>query len=824
VGRRLRLGEGLSGRVAQARQPLFVDDYRTYPGRSDQYAGADFRAVAGVPLLYGDEVLGVLTVLHGAEGRTFREADVTLLQSLANQAAVAIANARLFEETRRWSEQLAALQELSRNLGTRLELRETLETLIHGLGRLIPHRGGEVCIYDPERQCLVAMATLGEVARVASAESYSLTEGYTGWIARNRKPLLISDCVTFTEARPKREEVLSSGGLRSFLGAPMLLGERLIGTIELISDQPGAFTDEHLRLLTLVAGEAASAIDNARLYELTERRLRKRIEQLVALRRVGQEMNSTLELEHNLQVLIEEAVRATSATHGHVAMYDPAVGAYRVGSAYMGYTSDEARLLRQLRLGRGRSVVDDVLRSGQPEMVRDASLDPRPICVKRETRAGLFVPILYEGRVVGVIDLLSTEERAFDEEDLQFAQTMATQASLAVGNARRYEELVQEREQLGQRASQLHEILELGNTLRADQELPDLLGQVAYGVVGSVGFGVVLFQLASETDPSYLERVASAGIPLEDFQRLREVRPARAAFEALFRDEFRISRSYLVPHEVGLAAKQELTYLFPVEQEDTQDEEMWRPGDLLLVPLYSGTGEFLGVMSVDNPFDRRRPSRRTIEVLEIFANQAAVAAENARLFRERERRIAELNALNRIAQAAASTLDPDAVLRAIYDRLAEARVLDVEGFFITIHDPARERFRYYPLVVQGRLCDAEERPVEGLAARVLESRQPLVVENLASWQGPADIFVGQGEGARSLLAVPLWIGEQAVGVMAAASSRQSAYGPRERQFLLTVANQVAVAIQNASLFREREQRLAELAILNEIGRALSSAL
>jgi len=824
LGKRLQMGEGLSGRVAQTRQPLFVDDYRLYPGRSGQYADADFRAVAAVPLLYGEDLLGVLTVLHGAEGRTFREADVRLLQSMANQAAVAIANARLFQETRRWSEQLAALQELSRNLGTRLELRETLETLIRGLARLIPHRGGEVCLYDPTRQCFVAMATLGDVARVASAETYTLTEGYTGWLGRHRQPLRIADCTTFSEARPKREEVLSSGQLRSFLGVPMVLGERLIGTIELISDQPGAFTEEHQRILTLVAGEAASAIDNARLYELTESRLRRRIEQLVALRRVGQEMNSTLELEHNLLVLIEEAVRVTPATHGHIAMYDAALGVYRVGTAHVGYTPEEARLLRQLRLGRGRSVVDDVLRSGQPEIVRDASLDPRPICVKRETRSGLFVPVLYEGRVVGVIDLLSTEELAFDEEDLQFVQTLATQASLAVGNARRYEELVQEREQVGQRASQLREILELGNSLRADLELPDLLGQVAYGVVGSIGFGVVLFQLVSEADPTRLERVASAGIPLEDFQRLRQIQPTRATFEALFREEYRISRSYLIPEEAGLPVKAELAYVFPGEEGELVDPQGWHPGDLLLVPLYSGTGELLGVMTVDNPFDRRRPARRTVEVLEIFANQAAVAVENARLFRERERRIAELNVLNRVAQAAASTLDPDAVLRGIYERLAESHVLDVEGFFIALYDASRETFRYYPLVMQGVLYEAEEWPAVGITAEVLQRGKPWLLEDLSHWEGGTGFFEAQKERVRSLLGVPLRVGEQPVGVIAALSSRQGAYGEREQQFLATVANQVAVAIQNARLFREREQRLAELAILNEISRALSSAL
>ena len=831
LGTRLKVGEGLAGQVAQSRRPAWVDDYRTFAGRSAHYAGADFRAVIAVPLLYGDELLGVLDVLHGEEGRTFSEDDLRILLPLANQAAVALSNARLFEETRTWAEQMALLQEINRSLTSTLGFQETVQTLVQGLSRLVPYSEGEICLYDPERQIFTAVAAMGETAREASAGTYTLEQGYTGWIGRHRQPLLIGDCASFTEVRPVREEMIESGRLRSYLGVPMLIGDRLIGTLELVSTKPYTFDERHLRLLTLVAGQAAVSLDNARLYGLTERRLRQRIDQLQALQRIGQELNTTLLLEDNLRVIIEEAIRATSSTHGNIAMYDEETASFRVTSALLGYTPEEARLLKQLRLGRGRSLVDDVLRSGQPEIVADTQADPRPTCVKKETRSALSVPILFEGRVVGVINLRSTDPGAYDQEDLQFVQTLAAQASLAVGNARRYEELTQQRELLSQRATQLREILELGNTLRADRDLSDILSQVAYGIVGSVGFGVVLFSLVAEDDPTVLERVSGAGIPLEDLERLRQVRPPLEVYRRLFRDEFRIGRSYFIPQEAGIALSEEHVYRFPgmvYDQELAPDE--WHPQDLLLVPMYSGAGDLIGIMSLDNPFDRKRPVRRVVEALEIFANQAAIAVENGRLFRERERRIAELNALNRISQATTSTLDLDAILLSIYERLAEARVMDVESFYIAIYDAGRDRLRFYPVVDRGVLYEASESPADqGMAGRIVRERRPLLIEDIARAERAGQIeYVSlagwEGERTQSYLGVPLLVGEELVGVIAAQSYRKAAYGEREKQFLLTVANQVAVAIQNARLFREREQRLAELAILNEIGRALSSAL
>ncbi len=826
AGHTLRPGQGPQGQAFADGKPLIIADYRTWAGNG-QTASGPIGPLAAAPLFWKDQVRGVLSVAGETGSRPFSPEETEILSLLASQAAIALENARLFQETRLWAEQMALLQEVNRAITTTLDLRETMSALIAGLEQLIPHSGGEVCLYDPDRQVFESYGLHGETVHLVSADHYTLEEGYTGWIGRHRRPLLIEDCLTYTEARPKRGEALESGRLRSYIGAPMLLGERLVGTLELISDRPRAFAQEHLRLLTLVAGQAAVAIDNARLHELTEQRLHQRAAQLRALQRIGHEMNTTLLLEHNLQVLIEEAVQSTAADHGNIAMLDSSVGAFRVTSALVGYSPAEERLLKQLRFGKGRSLIDDVLRSGQAEIVADAQADPRPISVKEGTRSALSVPILYEGRVQGVLNLASTAANAFDQEHLQFAQTLAIQASLAVGNARRYQELVEQRELVSQRATQLREILDIGNTLRADLDLPEMLSQIAYGIVGSVGFGLVLFNLVSEKDPDRLERVASAGIPLDDFRRLQEALPRLSEYQALFQEKYQTSRSYFIPEEAGLFPKDLL--IFPAVEEEVGAEE-WHARDLLLVPMYSGAGELLGVISLGNPFDRKRPTRRVVEALEIFANQAAIAVENAQLFREREWRIAELNALNRISRAATATLDLDAMLLSIYERLAEARVLEVESFYIALYDAERQRLRFYPVVDRGVLYDAEEdAAVEGMARWVVEHREPLLLEEIAQAVEAGEVeYVSlagwEGERTRSYLGVPMMVGQDLVGVIAAQSYRPAAYGEREKQFLLTVANQVAVAVQNARLFREREQRLAELAILNEIGRVLTSAL
>lgn len=171
---------------------------------------------------------------------------------------------------------LALLKEIGQTINASLELEETLEAVLATTRRLIDYTAAEISLWERDSQSLVVCAQAGDPSYTAEAGGvYHLDEGYSGWMARHREPLLILDAAQRTDVRPK-----AKGGERpiaSFVGVPLLAGDELVGTLELVSHQPGAFDQEDLDLLLIIAHQAATAVENARLY----RRLREERDRLV---------------------------------------------------------------------------------------------------------------------------------------------------------------------------------------------------------------------------------------------------------------------------------------------------------------------------------------------------------------------------------------------------------------------------------------------------------------------------------------------------------------------------------------------------------------
>jgi len=188
------------------------------------------------------------------------------------------------------------------------------------------------------------------------------------------------------------------------------------------------------------------------------------------------------------------------------------------------------------------------------------------------------------------------------------------------------------------RVRQIRELVRLSNTLHADVGLAEILTQLANAVSSTIGFGVAAFNLTRE-DSEYMEVAAAAGLDTAAFQHLRESPPRLRAVLRVMRPEFCLSQSYYISHEFGyLLEGIETVSVLPKPQGAQRTPDAWHPDDMLLVPLISARNErLLGILSLDQPEDGKVPSLETIEVVELFANQAAVAIEMARLFEERER-------------------------------------------------------------------------------------------------------------------------------------------------------------------------------------------
>jgi len=191
------------------------------------------------------------------------------------------------------------------------------------------------------------------------------------------------------------------------------------------------------------------------------------------------------------------------------------------------------------------------------------------------------------------------------------------------------------------RARQIKEVLRLSNAMRAELQLDVLLRQIVESIGSCIGFRQAILNLVRE-DTSELECAAFIGINQEDEMRMRASPPPLTRMLAMMRSEFRISQSYFISHEHAYLVRG-IQVVTP-EHITWQGGNSWHPQDILLVPLVSPReNKLLGILSLDDPEDGEQPSLETIEVIELFANQAALGIDNARVFqqRERERRAVE---------------------------------------------------------------------------------------------------------------------------------------------------------------------------------------
>ncbi|MDH7486378.1 MAG: GAF domain-containing protein [Anaerolineae bacterium] len=271
LGTRLQRGEGLSGKVMQERRPLVVDDYRTWEGRSPKYEGRPYTATVGVPLLWQDQLIGVLDVLDDREQRTFDEDDVRLLTLLAQQAAAAIANARSLQAEQKRAAQLAAINELGRSLAATLDLPTICRTAYHHVQQLVdcPYFG--ISLFDPEQQVIRVAFAMEEGRELDLSQFPPLRHkpqartGRSKAIASSR-PELVPDLPSATRQSKEVYHIGSETEPLSALYVPMIVEGRVIGLLEVQSYRPDAYRQEDVELLGPVANHIGLAIQNARLF------------------------------------------------------------------------------------------------------------------------------------------------------------------------------------------------------------------------------------------------------------------------------------------------------------------------------------------------------------------------------------------------------------------------------------------------------------------------------------------------------------------------------------------------------------------------------
>ncbi len=262
VGTVLQLGEGLSGRVLAAGEPLMVSNYSEREGQAAAYRATDFRRVLGVPLKLRGEVIGVINVTDERCIGPFDESEIRLVSLFAEQAANAIANARLLEDAQRRAAELDALREASLSVTSSLELHTVLETILESAMQLIGGlQNAHIFLYSAgELRFGAALWTDGARDQPLAEPR---PEGLTYTVARSGEMVVVSDI---------HDHPLFVGAPANWYGAivglPLTVADRVVGVMNVSSAQPRKWADAELRMLRLLAAQAAIAVENAQLHEV----------------------------------------------------------------------------------------------------------------------------------------------------------------------------------------------------------------------------------------------------------------------------------------------------------------------------------------------------------------------------------------------------------------------------------------------------------------------------------------------------------------------------------------------------------------------------
>lgn len=441
IGTRVRMGEGMIGHVALTREPLVVDDYRTWRGRVRRLG--DENIVSGAltgPMLYGGELVGTLSVYElGDTARRFTKDEAQLLMLVATQAAGLVRTARLHAETQRRADENAALYDLTRELALEHDLDALLDALVAGAMRLLNVPCGVLGLYVPDERVLEPRIMIGTPYN-EKLGGIKLGEGLMGRVALLRQPVVVQDYPNWEY----RLHPSNGNAVSAVVGVPMLFGGELVGVLAVHEqgETTRHFTQAEVELLTLLATQGAAMVHNARLHQETERRAH----QMSLLYDAGLALNSVLEPKAQLDFLTQIAMRSVHAERAVFFRFQEAAREL-VLEFSLGFTDQEPyQYLERVPLDAPQGVEAWVARERMPVTLNDAPADPRFYQSDDRILSGVWVPIEHDNRLLGVLVVCSPRPNAFNLNDERLLLLYASQAAVAMENARLYQQALEANE------------------------------------------------------------------------------------------------------------------------------------------------------------------------------------------------------------------------------------------------------------------------------------------------------------------------------------------------------------------------------------------
>ena len=752
-----------------------------------------YRNMGETIVFYGSTVI-ILTIVIIQRNEMEQDRQTELFKGrelLAHEIAV---REQFAEQAQRRANQLTMVNSISGAISNLQSLESILHLIFEQVKNHIDLDVFYIALYDEKLQ-VVSFPILYDggqfwdepprSVRQTTSVAQVIETGH--WLLINRSPKEIEEAgISHNRVGDPRRIAAS------IIIIPLQAGNRTIGALSVQSYEVRAYDGEQLAILTALAHQVTVAIENARLYEEAN----KRAQRLSILNEIGREISALNDLPTLLETVYQQIGKTLPVDLFYIGMYD---APHNEMTFPIMYDSGQ-------RWTQPPSPVTDTTLSGKTILSHkplhiDHWMDPQTndsasarMFVGDTTkiaRSLIFVPLLYDEEVIGVLSVQSYLANTYSDEDFNLLCGIANQVAIAIQNTR----LV---EAIKQNAEHLTILNEVGRAVSELKDFPHLL-QVIYEQVKRIldvdSFYVGLY------DPEK-EEVSYPIMYDEDI---------RYELESVKVTELKLVHGILHGEPARLINRMREELVFTPDETMRFGNTSKKSASLLVAPLKIGE-QIIGVISTQS-YTLNAYKNDDLDLLVGIANQVSIAIENSHLLEETKQNARHLSILNQVGRAVSELRGLPDLLEVIYEQVKQN--LKVDAFYVGLYHPENDTVSYPITYDDGVRYDSTPDKVSTISFlyRLLRGESATLITRTAEELTPEPNETGMlGDTTRksaSLLIAPLKLGEQVIGVISAQSYALNAYKNEELDLLVGIANQVSIAIENSRLYTAAQQEIVE---------------
>ena len=784
----ISLEEGtVLGDTVRSGKPLIVSD-TSKDERWTRFKGLEWiNSVVGIPIKQGGVVIGILTIDSSIPG-FFNEKHAKRLEAFADQVGIALNNADLYQRALQDAERQIALHKMSQEVIAAGGDPESVYYSVHeATKKIMPCEAFAITLVN-EAQDSIQLVYGYDRSKRAAEMTLPIGKGFAGYVIRTGRSMRI-DNTQQIGPEIQTQHFGDPEPVRSLIIAPLMLNQRVIGTISSQSYQLNAFTDEDLRILEMLAAYTAVAIENARLYQ----EALKAADRNATVYKVSQEIVLASSEPDKIAEAIHYAVDILMPTEVFVIIL---VGENE-HEAQAIYIYDQGKLYPPQTFPMEDSLTSQVITTRKPVLINQAD-EPVGFQIGKgePVTSILAVPLkLQGGRIIGMMSTQSYQSNAYGDEELHLLEMLAAMAAIALENARLLDEVRRHANNLAAQNEITQDVLQ-GEDLQSTLEV---LAERITKLLGADSCGIALWD--EET-----QRV----IPTTAFGAKKDtyVNLTFKEGEISIAEEVVKAKRALIIEDVNnsqLVSKR-IMEIFDVKS-------------ILGLPLIT-QNQSLGAALVvyENP---HQFNPEEINLGEQAAAQVSLALAKLRLLDDVRRRAHEFEVLYQVAADISIEQDLQTMLEKIVDEVLMLLETQHGGIYLynaDSNDLELKIAKSMDISIGTKLIIGE-----GMAGKVAQTRQPLVVRNYQSWEGRSEKY--EGVPFTSVLEVPMIYQGGLIGVLVVneVTPKLRDFSDRDIRLLSLFASQVAGAIHSSRLFEETKKRLRELEAITNVSTAMRSA-